>query len=138
MSVNHIIFYQQMLLRKLSQIQTFLCTNNYHGRLRRHLTSCYKSKATSHDHHRGLHILPKTTAAFLPVKFSELFHYYVPKNVRCFSLSFVRDKSKRKENITMVKILNVAEKNDAAKNLANILSRGGSNRVSVICILYIL
>lgn len=31
---------------------------------------------------------------------------------------------------TMVKILNVAEKNDASKNLANILSRGGSNRVS--------
>lgn len=31
---------------------------------------------------------------------------------------------------TMVKILNVAEKNDASKNVANILSRGGSNRVS--------
>ena len=31
----------------------------------------------------------------------------------------------------MVKVLNVAEKNDASKNLANILSRGGSVRVSL-------
>lgn len=33
-----------------------------------------------------------------------------------------------KKNIEMVKVLNVAEKNDVAKNVANILSRGTSRR----------
>lgn len=34
------------------------------------------------------------------------------------------------ENSNMVKILNVAEKNDAAKNIANIMSRGACQRVN--------
>jgi len=31
----------------------------------------------------------------------------------------------------MVKVLNVAEKNDAAKSISDVMSRGGFNRVSV-------
>ena len=41
------------------------------------------------------------------------------------------DQSSSSEN--MVKVLNVAEKNDVAKNIANILARGGQVRVSTIC-----
>ena len=48
--------------------------------------------------------------------------------VRNFSNATVRLKSQREE-VTM-KVLNVAEKNDAAKNIAGHLSRGTSNRVS--------
>lgn len=33
---------------------------------------------------------------------------------------------------TMTKILNVAEKNDAAKNIANVLSNGSSRKVLII------
>lgn len=40
--------------------------------------------------------------------------------------------SKSTESIVM-KYLNVAEKNDAAKNIAAILSRGASNRVKIHC-----
>lgn len=35
-----------------------------------------------------------------------------------------------------MKILNVAEKNDAAKSIANVMSRGASQRVSVTAIIW--
>lgn len=37
----------------------------------------------------------------------------------------------KKPNEEIMKYLNVAEKNDAAKNIAAILSRGASTRVSI-------
>ena len=43
-----------------------------------------------------------------------------------FSTSKVKESIKKEK---MINILNVAEKNDAAKNLANIMSRGGFTKV---------
>jgi len=50
-----------------------------------------------------------------------------------FHQNFTRQISKKSGRIfqgNAMKILNVAEKNDAAKSIANILSGGNSNRVS--------
>ena len=36
-----------------------------------------------------------------------------------------------RQNVMSIKVLNVAEKNDAAKNIAQLLSNGGARRVSI-------
>lgn len=47
------------------------------------------------------------------------------------SFSFQLNYSKSLNSKTVMRILNVAEKNDAAKNIAGLLSGGNSQRVSI-------
>lgn len=49
--------------------------------------------------------------------------------LRNIILKTTRYLSNNSENTAIMKYLNVAEKNDAAKNIASILSSGNSNRV---------
>ena len=42
------------------------------------------------------------------------------------------------KDVKVMKVLNVAEKNDAAKNIAHIISRGGSRWVSLRIFIYLL
>lgn len=55
-----------------------------------------------------------------------LFNGKKSVNKRRISLSLILNQQKEKN----MKVLNVAEKNDAAKNIANCISRGGNRWVS--------
>lgn len=55
--------------------------------------------------------------------------FFVYKIFRNTGLNINIKKLCSKSNTTIMKYLNVAEKNDAAKNIAAILSRGSSNMV---------
>jgi hypothetical protein len=61
-------------------------------------------------------------------------YYHRPKGRRQFNFNNARILHNNKvgydEQVIKMKILNVAEKNDAAKNLAGYLSGGNSKRVS--------
>jgi hypothetical protein len=64
-------------------------------------------------------------------------YYHRPKGKRQFHFNNVRILRSNKvgydKQVIKMKILNVAEKNDAAKNLAGYLSRGNFKRVSLKC-----
>jgi hypothetical protein len=66
--------------------------------------------------------------------FLRSIYYHRPKGRRLFHLNNARilcNKVGCDEQVIKMKILNVAEKNDAAKNLAGYLSGGNFKRVSL-------
>lgn len=68
------------------------------------------------------------------VRFLRTIWYYRPEGWTLFHLNNVRifcDKVGADDQRIAMKILNVAEKNDAAKNLAGYLSGGNLRRVSM-------
>jgi hypothetical protein len=68
------------------------------------------------------------------VRFLRTIWYYRPKGWTQFYINNVRilcDKADPDKQHIAMKILNVAEKNDAAKNLAGYLSGGNLRRVSM-------
>ena len=59
-----------------------------------------------------------------------VFFYWEKRlnEIRC--INNVASLLNNQKDIKVMKVLNVAEKNDAAKNIANIISRGGNRWVS--------
>lgn len=59
------------------------------------------------------------------------------KFLKCFIVSVASVRTYCNTKAPIMKFLNVAEKNDAAKNIAGFLSRGTARRVIIIIILLI-
>ena len=67
---------------------------------------------------------------------NEIIHQCKQKLLRSTSSALTKNQSLTTKNENIMKVLNVAEKNDAAKNIASLLGRGHCNRVSYLLITF--